>query len=154
MWITRIKSVPIGLIVFFLGADAKKFRGRRFAIINVWFPVTGPLRDHQLAVCDVQSILPEDYVHSKAISLVDENGPHIGHGHVEEALNYLVHFNTVHRWYYAPDMMLDEALLLRNYDSATDDVSRFSPHFAFDDPTTPASALPRASIEVRALVIW
>ena len=48
-------------------------------------------------------------------------------------------------WYY-------EALLMKCYDSATDGRTRFRPHTAFVDPTTPVNAASRESIEVRTLV--
>ena len=57
-----------------------------------------------------------------------------------------------HRWYYVPRMRADEVLFLKCYDSKTDGRARFAPHTAFADPTTPADAPPRESIEVRALV--
>ena len=49
-------------------------------------------------------------------------------------------------------MTADEALLLKCYDSADDGRTRFGPHTAFTDPTTPVDAAPRESIELRALV--
>lgn len=137
-----------------LGADATRYRGRRFAIVNVWCPITGPLRDHPLAVCDVRSMRPDDLMPSKSISRVDAKGMHSSTGELEETHIYSVAFDPAHRWYYAPDMLPGEALLLKNYDSRLEGVARFSPHTAFADPTTPADALPRASIEVRALAIW
>lgn len=137
-----------------LGKDAGRFRGRRFAIINVWCPITGPLQDHPLAVCDIRTLSPRDLIVSRTISRVDEKGMHSAAGEIEESEIYSVAFSPMHRWYYAPDMMPDESLLLKNYDSQLTGVSRFSPHSAFADPTTPANALPRASIEVRALTIW
>ena len=54
--------------------------------------------------------------------------------------------------YVASEMTPDEALLLKCYDSATDGRTRFGPHTAFIDPTTPADAAPRESIELRTLV--
>jgi hypothetical protein len=49
-------------------------------------------------------------------------------------------------------MRPDEVLLLKCYDSETDGRARFTPHSAFTDPTTPADAPPRESIEPRTLV--
>jgi hypothetical protein len=49
-------------------------------------------------------------------------------------------------------MTVEEALLLKCYDSANDGRTRFGPHTAFVDPTTPADAPPRESIELRMLV--
>jgi len=137
-----------------LGTEAERLRGRRFAIINVWYPITGPLRDHPLAVCDVRTIAPQDYAVSYTCGRRDENGLATPDGEIYETETYALRHNPAHRWYYAPDMMPYEALLLKNYDSRTDGVARFSPHTAFDDPTAPPDRLPRASIEVRALTIW
>ena len=49
-------------------------------------------------------------------------------------------------------MRPDEALLLKCSDTKTDVPARFTPHSAFIDPTAPADAPPRESIEVRTLV--
>jgi len=65
---------------------------------------------------------------------------------------YSVKYNLNHLWFYVPEMTADEARLLKCYDSATDDRTRFGPHTAFIDPTTPPDAAPRESIELRTLV--
>ncbi len=51
-------------------------------------------------------------------------------------------------------MGADEAVLIKGYDSATDGRARFTPHSAFEDPTTPVGAPPRESIEVRTLAFF
>ncbi len=48
----------------------------------------------------------------------------------------------------------DEAILIKGYDSEVDGRARFTLHTAFDDPTTPADAAPRESIEVRVLAFF
>ena len=63
-------------------------------------------------------------------------------------------YNPDHRWYYFPKMRADEAVLIKCFDSATDGRARFSLHTGFDDPTTPADAPPRESIETRALLFF
>lgn len=65
---------------------------------------------------------------------------------------YHVRFNPAHRWFYVPQLRTDEALLIKCYDSETDGRARFVPHTAFTDPTAPADAPPRESIELRTLV--
>jgi hypothetical protein len=50
------------------------------------------------------------------------------------------------------EMLVDEAILIKCYDSAEDGRARFTAHSAFDDPTAPAEILPRESIELRTLV--
>jgi hypothetical protein len=51
-------------------------------------------------------------------------------------------------------MQPEEAILLKCYDSAEDGRARFTAHTGFDDPTTPANAIPRESIETRAFVFY
>ena len=51
-------------------------------------------------------------------------------------------------------MRADEALLIKCFDSARDGRARLSVHTAFEDPTTPADAAPRESIEVRAFLFF
>lgn len=137
-----------------LGADAERFRGRRYAIINVWRPIVGPLQDRPLTLCDARTVGPRNLLRSKAYSRMDEQGLNSATGKVYEAETYAVTYNPEHRWYFAPYMMTDEALLLKNYDSALDGVSRFTPHTSFTDPSAPARPVPRASIEVRVLAVW
>jgi hypothetical protein len=65
---------------------------------------------------------------------------------------YSVTYNPAHRWFYLKEMVTDEALLLKCYDSKLDGRARFTPHSAFNDPISPADAPPRESIELRTLV--
>ena len=58
------------------------------------------------------------------------------------------------RWYWAPRMQRDEALLIKGWDSLDDGRARFTPHGAFrlegQDPNAP----PRESIEVRTYLMF
>jgi hypothetical protein len=114
----------------------------RFAEINVWRPIRGPIESTPLAVCDAQSIdardfVPTDLVYRDKVSEV-----------------YRFTYNRQHQWSYFPRLERNEAILLKCYDSKEDGRARFSAHSAFDDPTSPPDAAPRESIEVRALVFW
>jgi len=51
-------------------------------------------------------------------------------------------------------MQADEAVLIRCYDSSLSGAARCSAHTGFDDPTSPADAPPRESLEVRMLVFF
>lgn len=124
----------------FFGDDAERLLRGRVQVINLWRPIQGPLRDAPLAVCDVESVAPNDLVPS---DLVYQH--RVGE-------TYGVTYNPSHRWYYVPEMQPHEALLLKCYDSATDGRARFVPHTAFIDPTAPEDAPPRESIELRTLV--
>jgi hypothetical protein len=120
--------------------EADELLKGRVQVINLWRPIRGPLLDSPLAMCDAQTLASGDLIASDLI-YPDRNGE-----------TYSVKFNAGHRWLYFPKMSADEALLLKCYDSATDGRARFAPHTAFVDPTTPANAPPRESIEVRTLV--
>jgi hypothetical protein len=114
----------------------------RFAEINVWRPIRGPIESSPLAVCDAQSIAPQDFVASDLIY----------RDKVGETYRFL--YNPNHRWFYFPRLERDEVILLKCYDSMEDGRARFTAHTAFEDPTSQADAAPRESIEVRALVFW
>jgi hypothetical protein len=67
---------------------------------------------------------------------------------------YSVGYNPRHRWFYYPRLRIDEALVFKCFDSATDGRARFSAHTAFNDPATPVNAAPRESIEVRSFAFF
>jgi hypothetical protein len=115
-------------------------RRGRVQVINVWRPIRGPLIDMPLALCDARTVEPNDLVTTDMVYP----------GKVWET--YSVTSNPRHRWYYAPSMLKDEALLFKCFDSKEDGRARFTPHAAFFDRAAPVDALPRESIEVRTLV--
>jgi hypothetical protein len=125
-----------------LGEDAEGLLRGRFCVINVWRPIRGPIQDAPLAVADAQSVERDDLV---ATDLVypDRMGE-----------IYYVRFNPSHRWFYAPAMREDEAMLIKCFDSIDDGRARFVPHASFVDPTTPRNASPRESIELRTMVFY
>jgi hypothetical protein len=125
-----------------MGDAAEMLLRRRFSIVNVWRPIRGPLRDAPLTVCDATSVEPGDLVATDLIYR-DRTGE-----------SYAVTYRPGHRWFYAPNMREDEAMLLKCYDSAEDGRARFVPHTAFVDPTAPADVLPRESIELRTLAFY
>jgi len=125
-----------------LPTEAAELLRHRFAIINVWRPLRGPVLDSPLGVCDARSIAPGDLVPNARI-YPDRRGE-----------IQAVRFSSEHRWYYFSEMQAEEALLLKCYDSADDGRARFTAHSAFLDPTAPPSSPHRESIETRALVLF
>jgi len=115
---------------------------QRFAIINVWRSINGPIINSPLACCDATTLATQDLIASerRAAERI---------GELE-----LVSWNPAHCWYYYPAMQFDEALLIKTYDSATDGRARRSVHTAFENPRAPADAPPRESIESRLLVFF
>jgi hypothetical protein len=122
--------------------EADSLLQRRFAVINVWRPIVGPVLNAPLTLCDARTIAPEDFI-ATDLKYPDRTGE-----------IYSVAFSPNQRWYYFPRMQPDEAVLIKCYDSATDGRARFTAHGAFDDPTTPAGAPPRESIEARTLAFF
>jgi hypothetical protein len=120
--------------------DAAELLKGRVQIINLWRPIRGPVLDAPLALADASSVAPEDLVPS---DLVYRN--RVGE-------TYAVTYNPRHRWFYLSRMQSAEAFLIKCYDSKTDGRARFAPHTAFTDPTAPANAPPRESIEIRSFV--
>lgn len=122
--------------------DAADVLRSRFAMVNLWRPIQEPLRDAPLALCDARSVAPDDLVVS-ALIYPDRRGE-----------VFRMTFSPAHRWYYFPDMKIEELIFIKCYDSLEDGRARWSAHTAFDDPSCPADSPPRQSIEVRTLVWW
>jgi hypothetical protein len=124
-----------------LGEEAEGLLRGRVQVVNLWRPILSePLRDAPLAVCDSRTVDSDDLVPSDLVYR-DRVGE-----------TYSVKYNPAHRWYYAPEMRRDEALLLKIADTREDISARFMPHTSFTDPTTPPGAPMRESIELRTLV--
>jgi len=94
------------------------------------------------AIADARSIPAQDLL------VAERRYPH------RVGQTYRLKYGPGHRWFYFPRMRRDEALVFKVFDSATDGRARFTPHTSFDDPSTPAGAPPRQSIEARALAFF
>ncbi len=130
----------------------------RFAIINVWRSIAPePVATRPLALCDAQSVRPEELVVFE-IHYTDRVGE-----------NYFAKHDSRHRWVYWSAITGDEALLIKQWDSAGgmarskgvradadghDRSCTFSFHSAFEDPATPPNAPDRWSIEVRCAALY
>ena len=123
----------------YLPEEADRLLLGRYAVINVWRAIKGPVLEAPLAVCDARSL-------DAAEIIPTESG-------VKHEV-YLFNFSPRHRWFYFPAMRPDEALVLKCFDSMRDGRARCTAHTAFDDPSTPPDAPARESIEVRALVFF
>ena len=122
--------------------EIERLLQRRFAIINVWRSTAGPVMNHALAVCDATTIQPDQLV---AIERRAEERV----GELQTAL-----FDEKQRWYYYPQLQIDEAILIKTFDSDTEGRTRFTIHTAFADPTAAADLPPRESIETRCFVFF
>lgn len=125
-----------------LGISATTLLRQRFAIVNLWRPISEPVVRSPLALCHAQTLAPTDLV-TRHLIYRDRIGK-----------TYAITYNPAHQWFYFPKMEQHEALAFKCFDSAIDGVARFTAHTAFTDPTASLTAPPRESIEVRALVFY
>ena len=134
--------------------------GGRFAIINVWRNIDAePVESQPLALCDGRTVEPDELVVFE-IRYRDRTGE-----------NYFAKHAPRHGWWWYPAMTRDEALLIKQWDSAgglarsggaRGDAAgggdrapcTFSFHTAFKDPATPPDARDRQSIEVRCVLLY
>jgi hypothetical protein len=122
--------------------EADELLQGRFAIVNVWRSIAGSVRNHHLTFCDATTVRPDDLV-----SVERQAEERIGE--IQVAL-----FDPGQRWYYFPELQVNEALLIKTFDSETDGRTRFTIHTSFEDPAAPEDGPPRESIETRCLVFF
>ncbi|MEZ5830727.1 MAG: CmcJ/NvfI family oxidoreductase [Dongiaceae bacterium] len=122
--------------------EAERALKHRFAIVNVWRSINGPVTDTPLAFADARTVKNEDWI-ATDLKYPDRTGE-----------VYRVGFNPEHRWYYVPNLQPDEILLLKTFDSAEDGRARYMPHTAFNDPATKPGSAKRQSIESRVLALF
>ena len=121
--------------------EAEAALGKRYVYVNVWRSIRGAVEEAPLGICDAQSIAEGDMI------LMDlKYDDRVGEIHRTK-------YNPAHRWVYFPRMGPDELILLKCYDTKTDR-ARWTAHTAFDDPTSPADAAPRQSIETRTIAFY
>ncbi|MEJ0065272.1 MAG: CmcJ/NvfI family oxidoreductase [Caulobacteraceae bacterium] len=124
-----------------MGEQAEDLLTRRAAIINVWRPIHHEARDWPLAFADARSVAKNDLIPSDLIF------PH------RKGEIYGVNYNPAQQWRFVPDLQVDEAILIKCWDSDPS-VAQFTPHTAFADPTTPEGTPPRESIEFRTIAFF
>jgi hypothetical protein len=121
-------------------------RYRRITVYQTWRALSGPPQDIPLTVADGRSVRRADMVTADTI-LGDEYGR-------DQAFEYsMCRYNPQHRWCYFSNMRTDEVLVFKGYDFDPATPARLF-HTAFDDPSAPPDAPPRASIEARAFAFF
>ena len=125
-----------------LPEEADTLLARRFAIIQVWRPIRLPVESFPLAICDARSVSFDDLVIS------ERRYPN------RVGQTYAITYNPKHKWFWFPRMRREEAIVFKVFDALKDGRARWTAHTAFDDPTSPPSARPRESIEIRTLAFF
>jgi hypothetical protein len=157
--------------------EAEELLKGRYQIINVWRPIENPASDFPLAVIDWRSTVPEDFIPVDLMypkrdvsddgddrgkeQLPDESKLFSTEGYEAKGETLGVAPSDNHRFYYMKDMLPEEVMLLKCFDSrgegmenGRDGLAVRTPHTAFIDPSTPADAPGRQSIEVRCLIFY
>ena len=136
------KSAPVRLREIVGDEEAERRMRKRWAIIQVWRPIRGPVMIDPLGICDGRSIPQKGFIKvERRYKYRTGEVYHIAH-------------DPAHAWYWFPQMTRDEALIFKVFDSDSSVPSRFTAHSAFDDPGTPADAPPRESIETRTFAFF
>jgi hypothetical protein len=136
------KSAPQRLREIVGAEEAERRLRKRWAIIQVWRPIRGPVQVDPLGICDGRSIPQKGFV------LVQRRYKYRT-GEV-----YHIAHDPAHQWFYFPHMTRDEALVFKVFDSDATKPSRFTAHSSFDDPTSPPNAPARESIETRTFAFF
>jgi len=135
-------SAPVRLREIVGEAEANRRMKKRWAIIQAWRPIRGPVLIDPLGICDGRSIPQQGFIRvERRYKYRTGEVYHIAH-------------NPAHEWFWFPRMTRDEVLVFKVFDSDASKLSRFTAHSAFDDPATPADAPPRESIETRTFAFF
>jgi len=116
-------------------------------VLNFWRPVLpmrGPVRKTPLAVLDPRSVKMEDIVP------INVRRDSMGFSRMLDLA-----FDEAHRWYYYPDMTVDEVLVFKSFQHLKgQDGPQLHTcfHSAFEDPTAPPGSEERQSCEYRVRV--
>jgi hypothetical protein len=125
----------------------KNFKGR-YAVLNVWKNINPavPIANHHLAMCDATTVVaPDDFIEFEKYESPSDTSP-------TRSFHMSPNNHRRHRWYYFPDMTINEAIVFMQYDSDSCSRCRYTFHTSVTDPCGP-TAFNRESIELR-LAAW
>ena len=121
-------------------AEAERYLGHRFTMVNVWRSIGESAERLPLAIADARTLLPDDFVASDLV-YQDRKGE-----------IFQVRHSMGQEWFYFPDMQPDEVVLLKCFDNAADCPARYTAHGTFENPLAGPHVPPRESIEVRTMI--
>merc|ERR1719231_509234 len=138
---TDFRAEKAAALVEAAGGD----RDGRYMLINTWRNISPahPIYNNTLACCDGTTV-------AQALA---GDVPLPG-GKLAEQYRLSSVDAAEHRWYYFPQMQVDELLLFTQFDSDPLAPCRYCFHTAFEDPAVPGNLPPRQSIEVRAIAFF
>lgn len=127
-----------------------RYAAAPFAVYNIWKPIRR-VENNPLAFCSAVSFTDADLVDAFSTGLdqsltQDEYLP--------EQIRY---FHLAHapgqQWYYFADMLPEEAVVFKQWDSRPDHAGRVA-HGAFVDPASKPGSPPRQSVELRVIAFF
>lgn len=128
----------------------------RFICFSLWRALTPPPQDMPLALCEGGSVRDDEGTHNTKVD-VDELP--VGDaifadvpGEADMLAATIFHHSPDHRWWYFPDMTIDEVIFIKFYDSDHSLAWR-APHTAFRDTSRP-DAQERRSMEFRGVAYF
>ncbi|KAL7657974.1 hypothetical protein ACMYSQ_004116 [Aspergillus niger] len=124
-----------------LPEESQHLLSGRVQLIILWRPISGPIEDHPMAVCDGQTMDATKLIETDMI-----RGNYTG-----TMLYPQYEANSPRRWYYMSEQETQDVLLFKGFDTKEDSV-KYTPHTSFSPLNTPGSSCSRVSVEVRALV--
>ncbi|MCP5144808.1 MAG: hypothetical protein H6978_08290 [Gammaproteobacteria bacterium] len=130
---------------------------KRWRIFNYWQMLSPPPQDCTLCLCDNTTLAVEDIV--EGCGFFDDSAKERSEILAREAdgADFRITFvreNPAQKWCYFPTMEPGEALVFSTFDPAAGPGFRRTAHGAADVPDAGATAVPRNSIEIRALVVF
>jgi hypothetical protein len=128
----------------------------RFISFSLWRVLSPPPQDMPLALCEGGSVRDDEGTANTKVD-VDEipTGDALFapiEGEEDMAAATIFHHSPDHRWWYFPDMALDEVILIKFHDSDHSRAWR-APHTAFRDTSRP-DAVERRSMEFRGIAYF
>jgi len=130
---------------------------RRWKVFNIWQIISPPPQDVSLALCALPSVRPEDYLlgqgyFAEAGTSVTET---LSRSDAPSAFEItFLRENPDQQWGYFSNMTPGEAIIFSTFDPERGPGFNRVPHGAVTVPDAGPSAVPRSSIEVRALVVF
>lgn len=128
----------------------------RFISYSLWRVLSPPPQDMPLALCEGRSVRDDEGTANTKVD-VDEipEGDALFapiEGEEDMAAATIFHHSPEHRWWYFPDMALDEVIFIKFHDSDHSRAWR-CPHTAFRDTSRP-DAVERRSMEFRGIAYF
>merc|ERR1712150_22903 len=99
-----------------LRSEYEKKDTEGFMMINFWRPVLpmkGPVKKIPFGLCDITSVKKIDLVRKRLYGFLP--------GSKDPLFNSSLKFNSEHKWYYYPDMTVDETIVFKQFLEFKDD---------------------------------